>query len=84
MQHASHVRMTGALPAEHLAELMAACDVFCLASDMEGWPNVVQEALACGAPVVAPDVGGVRRMIPPETYGYIVPTLGVWKPASFP
>jgi glycosyltransferase involved in cell wall biosynthesis len=52
---------------------MSASDVFCLASTNEGWPNVVHEALACGAPVVATDVGAVPEMLPDERYGVIVP-----------
>ena len=48
---------------------MSAADVFCLASSTEGWPNVVNEALACGTPVVATDVGAVRQMIVSDQYG---------------
>jgi glycosyltransferase involved in cell wall biosynthesis len=56
-----------------VAELMSAADVLCLATTREGWPNVVSEALACGTPVVATDVGGIPEMIPSERYGIVVP-----------
>jgi glycosyltransferase involved in cell wall biosynthesis len=58
---------------ETLAELLSAADVFCLASFTEGWPNVVNEALACGTPVVATRVGAVPEMLPDERYGFVVP-----------
>jgi glycosyltransferase involved in cell wall biosynthesis len=69
---ANAVRFTGALPQASLAEHMSAADVFCLASSREGWPNVVHEALACGAPVVATNVGGVEDMLPSDEYGTVV------------
>jgi glycosyltransferase involved in cell wall biosynthesis len=34
---------------------------------------VVNEALACGTPVVATDVGAVRQMVVSSRYGYVVP-----------
>jgi teichuronic acid biosynthesis glycosyltransferase TuaC len=67
------VQFTGQLPPAELAELMSAADLFCLASSREGWPNVVNESLACGAPVVATDIGGVPDMLPSAKYGLIVP-----------
>jgi glycosyltransferase involved in cell wall biosynthesis len=68
-----HVHLTGWLDRERLAELMCAADVFCLASFTEGWPNVVHEALACGAPVVATRVGAVPEMLADESCGIVVP-----------
>ena len=67
------VRLPGHLPREELAELTCAADVFCLASTREGWPNVVHEALACGTPVVATDVGAIPEMMPSESPGFVVP-----------
>ena len=51
---------------------MNAADVFCLPSLREGHPNVVMEALACGTPVVASDVGAVSEILSSET-GLLVP-----------
>ena len=67
------VRFLGQVAPEALPELMSAADVLCLATTREGWPNVVHEALACGTPVVATDVGGIPDMIPSEEYGMVVP-----------
>jgi len=67
------VRFIGMAPQNTLAELMSSADVFCLASSSEGWPNVVHEALACGTPVVATDVGAVRQMLPSPRLGTVVP-----------
>ena len=67
------VHFAGVLKPPVLAEYMSAVDVFCLASSREGWPNVVNEALACGVPAVSSDVGGVRDMIPSADYGLVVP-----------
>jgi teichuronic acid biosynthesis glycosyltransferase TuaC len=70
---ADRVRLVGWVNRETLAELLSAADLFCLASYTEGWPNVVHEALACGTPVIASAVGGVRDMLPGEDYGIAVP-----------
>jgi glycosyltransferase involved in cell wall biosynthesis len=42
-------------------KILNAFDVFVLTSETEGSPNVVYEALACGVPVVATDVGDLRH-----------------------
>ncbi len=67
------VRFFGEVSPERMSELMSAADVLCLASSREGWPNVVHEAMACGTPVVAANVGGVPEMIPSEHFGLVVP-----------
>jgi teichuronic acid biosynthesis glycosyltransferase TuaC len=58
-----HVRFLGALPQQELADWYAAADMLVLASEREGWPNVVLESMACGTPVVATGVGGIPEII---------------------
>jgi glycosyltransferase involved in cell wall biosynthesis len=53
--------------------VLAACDVFALASRYEGYPVAVMEALAVGLPVVATGVGGVRNAVRPNIEGLLVP-----------
>ena len=43
--------------------VLAACDVFCLASKWEGLPVALMEALVLGLPVVATAVGGVAEAV---------------------
>src|SRR6185312_8449317 len=52
---------------------MSAADVFCLPSHMEGWPNVVLEALASGRGVVATRVGGIPELVTDGKNGVLVP-----------
>ncbi len=70
---ADRVRLLGRVAPPQLAELMCGCDIFCLASNLEGCPNVVNEALGCGAPVVSTEVGAIPEMIPSEQYGLKTP-----------
>ena len=53
--------------------LLGAVDVLALTSRFEGFPNVVLEAMATGAVVVAADVGGCRELVTPEETGLLVP-----------
>lgn len=68
---AARVRILPAMPQAELAWLYSAADFLLLTSQREGWPNVVLEALACGAPVVAVDVGAVREIITESFVGRI-------------
>ncbi|MEZ8217602.1 Glycosyltransferase involved in cell wall biosynthesis [Candidatus Fervidibacteria bacterium JGI MDM2 SSWTFF-3-K9] len=60
------------LPQDQLALWMNAADIFCLPSEKEGWGNVVLEALSCGTPVVAHNVGGVKQMIINGLNGFVL------------
>jgi glycosyltransferase involved in cell wall biosynthesis len=57
------VELIGAKPHEEIPIWMNACDVLCLPSIREGTPNVIIEALACGLPVVATNVGGIPEIV---------------------
>jgi glycosyltransferase involved in cell wall biosynthesis len=57
------VHLQGAIPNERLRPWYQAASLFVLASSREGWPNVLNEALACGTPVVATKVGGVPEIV---------------------
>jgi len=48
---------------ERIPLYMNACDVFALASDYEGSPVVIKEAMACNLPIVSVDVGDVAQVI---------------------
>ena len=74
---------------EHLGDIPANChflgnmvnagaycaqaDLFMLPSNYEGLPMVIIEAMSCGRPVVASDVGGVSEIVRNDINGYTLP-----------
>ncbi len=69
---ADRVRFMGNVPHDDLPALFAAADVMALVSASEGLANVWVEALACGTPIVASDVGGIRELMKSPDAGRIV------------
>jgi glycosyltransferase involved in cell wall biosynthesis len=67
------VHFLGALPPDEVRRAISAADVSVLATRNEGWANVLLEAMACGVPVVATDVGGNAEVVCREDLGTVVP-----------
>ncbi|HYH45715.1 MAG TPA: glycosyltransferase [Thermoanaerobaculia bacterium] len=55
-----------------LPRFYRAMDVFALPSDSEQMPVSLLEAMACGVPAVATDVGDVREVLPAEQRAFVV------------
>ena len=62
----------GEIPYAEVASQMQRAHVFVLNSDMENSPCVIGEALCCGLPVIATNVGGIPELVSPEN-GVLVP-----------
>lgn len=48
-------------------------NVFILISNYEGLPLSICEAMSCGLPIIASDVGGVNEMVIEGVNGYLIP-----------
>lgn len=69
---ADRVRFLGNVPHDDLPALFAAADIMALVSTNEGLANAWVEALACGTPIIASDVGGIRELVKTAEAGRIV------------
>jgi phosphatidylinositol alpha-1,6-mannosyltransferase len=69
---AGAITFAGYIPQDQLAPYYRAADVFALASEFDNSPNVVLEAMACGLPIVATDVGGVAEFVVADRGGSLV------------
>jgi teichuronic acid biosynthesis glycosyltransferase TuaC len=65
------VHFLGLIDHELLPCVLCAADVLVLPSASEGLANVWIEGLACGTPIVIPDIGGAREIVSDESAGRI-------------
>ena len=68
---AERVRFLGPKTPRELASLYQQADLFVLPTSSEALPSVITEAMLCGTPIVATNVGGIGEQIGP--FGITVP-----------
>lgn len=69
---ADRVRFLGAVPHRELCSVYQSADALVLASNREGWPNVLLESMASGTPVVASDVWGNPEVVAQPEAGVLM------------
>ena len=67
------VLFLGFIPHDRLPIYYNIADVYVLSSLYEEWSNTIMEAMACGIPVVATDVGSNRYLVEDGRTGFLVP-----------
>lgn len=75
---ADRTHFVGAVAHEQLPTYYSAADVLAMASSYESFGLVAVESLACGTPVVATRVGGLRSIVRDGETGLLVP----WRDAD--
>lgn len=71
----SYVVFYGQADHEFLIPALNSADVFIMASEMEGVPNALLEAMACGKSVVSTGVGGIGELIKDGHNGLLIHKL---------
>jgi glycosyltransferase involved in cell wall biosynthesis len=62
----------GPMPNNHVLKYYQATDVCIVPSEEEGFPRKLLEAMACGLPIVAFDVGGIRDILGSKQQRFVV------------
>lgn len=69
----NRIRLSGSVPHAKLRTHLDACHLFCMPSRSESFGIAALEALACGRPVIASDVGGLPDLVREGRNGFLVP-----------
>jgi D-inositol-3-phosphate glycosyltransferase len=75
------VLFLGALPQNKLTEIYQTSDVFVLPSDCEGFPLSIQEAMACGLPIITSNHPGFDKYLDKRYVKFINPANSELKKA---
>lgn len=67
------IHVLPAVTGKEKIELFRSADIFVYPSYHEGMPMAVIEAMACGLPIIATDVGGLPDLVNPGMNGLLVP-----------
>ena len=67
------IHFLGLVDHDTLPHLLCAADVLVLPSASEGLANAWVEGLACGTPIVIPDIGGAREIMKDRSAGRLAP-----------
>jgi glycosyltransferase involved in cell wall biosynthesis len=68
-----HVKFEGFVPYSNMPQYYKRCEVFCFPTLGEPFGKAVIEAMACGKPVIATNVGGTAEIIQDKVDGLLVP-----------
>ena len=60
------LEITGEMPFEQVIKETHSCEVYCLPTYTEGFPNAILESMACGCAIVTTPVGAIPSMLEEE------------------
>jgi glycosyltransferase involved in cell wall biosynthesis len=72
LRHPERITLLGCIAPAKMPEVMCSCDVVLIPSFVEGLPNVVLEASACGRAVIGSRIGGLEDVVEHGDTGFLV------------
>lgn len=66
------IKYVGIVPYDELEKSYQYADIFVLTSLSEGMPSVILEAMGCGLPIIASDVGGNNEIVHEGENGFLI------------